>query len=715
MAAATFVMTNRNGAARAGGGDAAGFAIWQARATSDVAQRTDATVLLRAEHAVAHVLATADGEEDVHPQLLAAIGEALRWDFGALWGPIDAEGSRLRCELTWQGAALANDAFARASRDVTLGPGEGMPGLVWETGRPAWIADADEHPRPLPRAETAAEAGLLSAFAFPVRGTGGVFAVMEFFSAARRAADDAMLKTMTSLGSQIGQFVERCRAVRALQESDARKSAILNAAFDCIVTMDGDGCIVEVNEATEKTFGYSADEMVGRELAEVMIPPGPLREAHRAGVRRYMQTGATRIVGHPVDLEGMRADGSTFPVELAVTRPDLPGPALFCGYLRDVTERVDNERSLQRMADEQAALRRVATAVAAETEPTRLFGLVAEEVGRALDARIANLLRFNSDGTALMMGAWEEGGAIIPVGDTFVPDGQTVASQILHTGRPARVDSFEGVTGSLAATLRERGIRAAVGAPVSFAGTLWGAVIISSSGAPFPPGAEQRVASFADLAAQAIANAQAREELAASRARIVEAGDAERRRLERNLHDGAQQRLVATSLGVRLAARRAQDDPDLRAALDEASAELAMALEELREIARGLHPAVLTDHGLGAAIDSLAERAPLPVDIDVALDGRLPAPIEAAVYYVVAEALTNVAKYAGATEARVRVSRENGRAEVEVADDGVGGADERGGSGLRGLVDRVEALGGRLAISSPPGVGTAIRADLPAP
>ncbi|HKE78356.1 MAG TPA: PAS domain S-box protein [Solirubrobacteraceae bacterium] len=670
-------------------------------------------MLLRAEHAVAHVLATAEGEEDVHPRLLAAIGEALGWDFGALWGPTEDDPSRLECVLTWVGAALADDDFARVSREITLAPGEGIPGLVWETGSAAWIANADEYPRKLPRAQAAEKAGLLSAFAFPVRGTGGAYAVMEFFDAERHSPDEALLKTMASVGSQIGLFVERCRAVQALRESDARKSAILNAAFDCIVTMDGDGRIVEVNEATETTFGYTAEEMIGEELAELMIPPGRLRDAHRAGVRRYIATGTSRMVGHPVELEAMRADGTTFPVDLAVTRPELPGAAMFCGYLRDATQRVEYERSLQRMADEQAALRRVATAVAAETEPMRLFGLVAEEVGRALDAKIANLLRYNDDGTSLMMGAWDEGGGTIPVGETFAVDGPTVAAQIRQTRRPARIDSFEGVTGTLAATLRERGIRAAVGAPVSFAGTLWGAVIISSSDKPFPPGAEQRVASFADLAAQAIANAQARKELAASRARIVEAGDAERRRLERNLHDGAQQRLVATSLAVRLAARRADGDPDLRLMLDEAGTELTRALEELREIARGLHPAVLTDHGLGAAIDSLADRAPLPVQIEVALDGRLPPPVEAAVYYVVSEALTNVAKYAQASEARVRVARRDGQARVEVSDDGVGGADQSRGSGLCGLIDRVEALGGRMEISSPPGAGTEIRADLP--
>jgi signal transduction histidine kinase len=356
----------------------------------------------------------------------------------------------------------------------------------------------------------------------------------------------------------------------------------------------------------------------------------------------------------------------------------------------------------------------VATAVAAEIEPERLFGLVAEEVGRALNARIANILRFNGDGTGLTMAAWSDGADTLPVGTVIPLDGETIAPRIWRTGRPARYDTLDGVDGELADALRQRGIHAAVGAPVSLAGMLWGAVIISSTGEPFPLGAEQHVANFADLAAQALANAQAREQLAASRARIVAAGDAERRRLERNLHDGAQQRLIATSLNVRLAARRAQD-PELRALLDGAGDELAHALEELRELARGLHPAILSDHGLRAAVEALAQRAPLPVDVDIDLEERLPKPVEAAAYYVVAEALTNVTKYARASVARVRVHRALGQALVEVADNGIGGADERGGSGLRGLVDRVEALGGRLSIASPAGAGTTVRAELPAP
>jgi PAS domain S-box-containing protein len=680
------------------------------------AQRSDVAVLLRTEHAVAHVLSSAAGEEDARERLLQAIGEALGWHVGAYWEPDFGETTLLRCICTWHSPAVAAEAFVRASIDTTFEPDAVLPGRVWRSGEPAWVDDVRER-RDLPRAGAAARAGLRTAFGVPIRGANAVLGAMEFFSTEPHATDEDLLDTMTSLGSQIGQFVERCRAQTAVGESDARKTAILNAAFDCIIMMDAEGRIVEVNRATEQTFGYTTDEMVGADLAELMIPPGKTRAAHRRGLKRYVETGTARMVGHPVELDAMRSDGSTFPIELAVTRPDLPGAPLFCGYLRDVTERKRAERALHRLANEQAALRRVATAVAAEVDQQRLFSVLTEEVGRLFDAQRAAIMRYESDRTATAVGTWSGDPAhYLTPGTNFVLDGETGTGQVARTGRPARVDDFETVEGETAEWVRSFGIRATVAAPVILNGRLWGAVTASTvRPEPFPEGAEQRLANFAELAAQALANAQAREELAASRARLVEAGDAERRRLERNLHDGAQQRLVATSLSVRLAATRAED-PHLRTMLDQAGEELSRALEELRELARGLHPAVLSDHGLRAAIQTLADRAPVPVEVDVALaEQRLPAPIEAAAYYVVAEALTNMAKHARASAAQVRVRRANGRAFVEVADDGVGGAEESGGSGLRGLVDRVEALGGHLTVSSPAGAGTRVRAELPAP
>jgi PAS domain S-box-containing protein len=521
---------------------------------------------------------------------------------------------------------------------------------------------------------------------------------------------------MASLGRQIGLAVERDRAEQALRDSSARKSAMLDAAFDAVITMDADGRVVEVNRATERIFGYRAAEMVGRDLAELIIPP-ELREPHRAGLRRYLATGEGAILNHPLDLPGQRADGSVFPVEVAITRPDLgEGPTLFTGYLRDVTDRRRADAELRELAAEQAALRRVATIVASEREQHRVFSAVTEEVGRLLGAHSANMVRYESAAWATVVGGWSAGGIpAVEVGGRVPLDGDTAAVRVLRSGRAARVDSYDELSGELAERLRGLGFRCAVAAPITLAGRLWGAVLVSSvEPDAFPAGAEERISSFAELAAHAIANAEARAQLAASRARIVEAGDAERRRLERNLHDGAQQRLVALALTVRLAERRVATDPEgARTLLAGAGTELEQALAELRELARGLHPAVLTDRGLGPAIGALAARAPVPVEVASAVEGRLPPAVEAAAYYVVSEALANVAKYAGACSVRVDVARHDGQLDVTVADDGVGGADGARGSGLRGLADRVEALGGELEVSSPVGAGTTLRARLP--
>ena len=499
-------------------------------------------------------------------------------------------------------------------------------------------------------------------------------------------------------------------------DAAALLNAVFDAAFDCIITMDADGMVVDVNRAAEETFGYTAVEMVGRELAELIIPP-ELRDAHRRGVERYVATGEGRMVGHPVDLPAMRADGSEFPVEIAITRPDVPGPPLFTGFLRDVTERRRDEQALRTLADEQAALRRVATVVASEVDQARVFEVVTEELGRLLGAQTSNMIRFEPDGTGVVAGGWSTGGVQnVPVGTRVALDGPTAAARIRDTGLPQRVDDYSDTPGTTADLLRDLGFRASVGTPIALGGRLWGAVLVSTvDDRPFPEGAEQRIADFAELVSLALANAQARQELAASRARIVQAGDEERRRLERNLHDGAQQRLVALSLELRLCERRfAAGDPAAGDILRHAMEQLADGLDELRELARGIHPAILSDKGLLPALEMLSTRAGLPVELCAELEERLPAPVEAAAYYLVAEALTNASKHARASRVRVSVDRADaGAVVVVVADDGVGGANLNGGSGLRGLRDRVEALGGALEVDSREGAGTTLTARLP--
>ena len=407
----------------------------------------------------------------------------------------------------------------------------------------------------------------------------------------------------------------------------------------------------------------------------------------------------------------------SLPDSLLATQLFLAIAALTSMVLAAVTaERFASELSARRLAREQAALRRIATLVVTEAEPANVFGQIMEETARAMGVATASIARYDSPRQVSVLGGWSEAGTLqFPVGSTIELSGEYSAlADVYRTGQAGRVTYPEDAS-MLAARLRSRGYRSSVAAPVNLAGGLWGAVVASSfDERPLPEGSEQRLADFADLVAQAIANADAHDKLAASRARIVGAGDAERRRLERNLHDGAQQRLVSLALQLRLTQsaleRRPETVPGL---LEEAQAELARALDELRELARGIHPAILTDRGLGPALEAIMARAPLPVELTELPEKRLPEPVEAAVYYVVAETLTNIAKHSQAASATVSVTLVNNSAHVVITDDGIGGADPARGSGLRGLADRIEALDGGLRIESPPQAGTRIEAQIP--
>jgi signal transduction histidine kinase len=368
----------------------------------------------------------------------------------------------------------------------------------------------------------------------------------------------------------------------------------------------------------------------------------------------------------------------------------------------------------QALLDEQAALRRVAVLVARDPEPQEVFDCVCEELATMLGIEGTNLTRFEDDGTQTVLAGWSVNGTpIFPVGPGVPLEGNATVAKVSRSGRPERVDDYSTVDGELAERIRAAGIASSVAAPITVAGRLWGA-IVATTGQPnsFRQGTEQRLAGFAELVANALANADAREQLARSRRRIVQATDAERRRLERNLHDGAQQRLVSLALILREAESKLDEDIDAaRWRLAEAREELTLAIDELRELARGIHPAVLTDRGLRVAVESLARRAPVPVRIEELPEPRLPQPIEAAVYYLVAEALTNAARHAQASEVTVRVAQNGKLVTAEVADDGVGGAQE--GTGLCGLRDRFEALRGTLTVDSPARSGTVVRGQIP--
>jgi signal transduction histidine kinase len=385
-----------------------------------------------------------------------------------------------------------------------------------------------------------------------------------------------------------------------------------------------------------------------------------------------------------------------------------------------VADRPDTARTLDRpdLREEQAALRRVATAVAAQRTPSEIFATLTREIAVLFGATGASLVRFEPGDEGLVVADWSAPGALgLVAGQRITFDRESALQRVYRTGSAARIDHYGDHDAEVADYVRRVGAHAAVAAPVSVGGRVWGAVAMSTTRPrPFPATAETQLASFAELVAMGVANAEARSQLAASRVRLVQAGDEARRRIERNLHDGAQQRLVTVALHLRLARNRVGDDEatrDLRALLDDCSAELALALEDLRELARGIHPAILTERGLEPALKTLIDRCPLHVDLDVDLPSRLEPSQEAALYFTVSEALANVVKYAAAGRVTIRAMADERQAVIEVRDDGIGGADPARGSGLRGLADRVEAVGGWLVVTSPHGVGTTVVATVP--
>ena len=375
----------------------------------------------------------------------------------------------------------------------------------------------------------------------------------------------------------------------------------------------------------------------------------------------------------------------------------------------------ENLTRLQGLLAEQAALRRVATMVAASTPGPALFEQVCRELGRLLEVTATDMIRFEDESFATVVGSWTgDETPSFPVGERIPVEGESVTAKLYRSGRPERVDDYDEVESELAERLREFGIHSVVGAPIFVAGRLWGAIMVSSERPrAFPSETETRIGGFAELVTAALADVDAREQLAASRARIVEAGDAARRRIERDLHDGAQQRLVSLALTLRRLESNLEPGSAATRELAVARTELDAALGELRELARGIHPSVLTDRGLEAALDAVAGRSSVPVELHVAGCEELPLSVQTTAYFVVLEAMTNASKHADSDRIEVRVAIGEGEAVVEVRDSGRGGVDAARGSGLSGLADRVSALGGTLEIESPAGVGTTIRARMP--
>jgi signal transduction histidine kinase len=461
-------------------------------------------------------------------------------------------------------------------------------------------------------------------------------------------------------------------------------------------TLDGPSIVARIKETgkAQRIDDYSG---VGSSLGS---------SVDRAGIR----TG----VGVPVTV-----DGELWGVMAIGSRAPDPLPASTEDRLRDFVELLavaiansEARHGLRQLADEQDALRRLATLVAQGAESSAVFDAVCEETARIIGGTSVNLARFAPDGFTTTVAGWSRDGSHVPAGVCMPMEGEIINVIVQRERAPGRVEDYEHVEGELAALLRELGVRTEIGAPVIVAGEVWGALIAGLRSGAFPAGSERRVAGFAELIATAVSNADARAELLASRARLVTAADEGRRKLARDIHDGAQQRLVTAIVSLQLADRQLETDPaSARAFMRDALAQSRAGLDELRELATGMHPAILTNSGLRAAIEALAERSRVPINVR-ASSRRFPPHVEAGAYFLIAEAITNTSKHARASSVEVVIVARGAVLEIEVRDDGIGGADPHG-SGVRGLEDRVEALGGTFRIESPEGRGTAIYATLP--
>jgi signal transduction histidine kinase len=460
----------------------------------------------------------------------------------------------------------------------------------------------------------------------------------------------------------------------------------------------------------------SAMPAAARELARTLglpsasIEPGPIhpREGHATFPLRGDGTLATLVV--PAGLTGStlrRLHDRTVPsldllLEAAHER-ERAADAL----------RVSRDE-LRRIVDEQTSLRHLATLVACGAPPTEVFNAVAREMGMNLGVEHTAIVRYCPDDTALVVaGLWNYQG-IVENGSRWTLEPGTVTELVHRTRSPARVNAYTG-DGVLSRRLRERGVVSSVGCPIMVGSFLWGTALASSiTEEALPPDTERRMHDFTELASAAIANAQSHADLLASRARIVAAADETRRRIERDLHDGTQQHLVTLALDIRgIEAGLPSELEETRRRLSGVAHGLEETLAELREISRGLHPAILAKGGLKAALTALAGRSSTPVELTMGGVRRLPERVEVSIYYVVSEALTNTAKHANATAVRVDLSVEETVVRLSVRDDGAGGADPAHGSGLTGLTDRVHALGGRMQIISRPGEGTMVFAEIP--
>jgi signal transduction histidine kinase len=626
--------------------------------------------------------------------------------------------------------------------------GQSMVAQVQRTGRPARVEDYTGLPGAL--AAGARESGLNATAGAPIIVDGSVWGAMGMSSPDAPLpdhAEDRLAEFTELVATAIANAESREKLTRLAEEQAALRRVATLVARDAPPAEVFQAVCVEVAQLVDTEAAvltrYEGDGTVtvlggwaragdyphvGQRFALEGTVSGLISETQQPGrIDSYAElvgsaAAAAREMGWrssqgaPITVEGR-----LWGVLAVVSRNERPLPidteqrlAEFSALVATAIDNAESHEKLARLADEQAALRRVATLVAEGASPKEVFAAVGDEVARALGVPIAVMLRYDPDGMVTVLAT--HGAEYGPVGRQLPLAGTSLTATVFKTGQAARWNDYaQKAQGAIADAARANGIRWGVGVPIVVDGALWGVMCVGSSEPEQSVGQiETRLAEFTQLLATAIANAESPAELDASRARSVATADATRRRIERDLHDGAQQQLL--SLALELRAAQAAVPPELehhRGELAHVVEGLTRVLDELREIALGIHPAALAEGGLGPAVKTLAHRSPIPVELDVQAPGRLPEPVEVAGYYVIAEALTNAAKHAQASIVRVAVERRDRMLCLVVHDDGLGGADPLCGSGLLGLRDRAEALGGTMSLESPPGVGTSLRVELP--
>jgi signal transduction histidine kinase len=484
--------------------------------------------------------------------------------------------------------------------------------------------------------------------------------------------------------------------------------------------------------------------VVGAWTATGVAPPSPVGSRFEVGGRNVstltLRTGQPARLDAYVDVTGsigntgahgwglrssvgvpIRVEGRPWGLILVAYTRDQQLPAdtearlsSFTALVATAIANAESRASLARLAEEQAALRRVATLVAQGAAPEQVFAAVTEEFARLVPVDLAALARYDPDGTLNYVASWGKAVDFVPVGTRLPLAGRSVSTLVFETGRPARVDSYADIaSGAMGDDTSDTfGVRSGVGTPVIIEGRLWGVIGAGSTQEePLPPDAEARLVSFTELVATAIANADSRAQLMASRARIVVAADETRRRIERDLHDGTQQQLVTLILDLR--EMEAGAPPGLEGSLSRIAGQVTDVLDQVREISRGIHPAILSEAGLTLALKALARRSAVPVELDLRAGRRLPDHVEVAVYYAVSESLANAAKHARASAVHVELGAPDATLRLVIRYDGIGGADPAQGSGLTGLRDRIEAVGGTFDVTSPAGGGTTLLIEIP--